>query len=377
MINAQLAQELAKRHDVTVLTSQGQGLQRESVEHGVRVVRVPVLFRRSEAAANLLSMLMFLPMGMWHGRKLMASMPFDVINTHFVLPTGPVGDALARFSGRPNVLSLHGGDLYDPSKAMSPHRHAVLRTWVRYLLRRATILVGQSSNTIGNMNRYYTATLNARCIPLGIQRPKVEPGNRAEFGISDDAVVLVTVGRLVARKGLSQLIALMGRLRKSNVKLLILGSGPMEQTWKNEAKDSGIAANVLFLGQVSDRDKFKILGMSDLYVSTSQHEGFGLVFLEAMACGLPVVCYNHGGQTDFLSDGVTGYLVELNDIHRFEERCEILIREKAKRQMMGQENLRRVEDYFIDRCAQRYEELFQQAINQSSAGPPDGFSRQP
>ena len=367
MLNAQLAQELAKRHDVTVLTSQGQGLQRESLEHGVRVVRVPVLFRRSEAAANLLSMLMFLPMGMWHGRKLMASTPFDVINTHFVLPTGPVGDALARFSGRPNVLSLHGGDLYDPSKAMSPHRHAVLRTWVRYLLRRATILVGQSSNTIGNMNRYYTATLNARCIPLGIQRPKVEPGIRSEFGISDDAVLLVTVGRLVARKGLSQLIALMGRLRKANVKLLILGSGPMEQTWKNEAKDSGIAADVLFLGQVSDRDKFKILGMSDLYVSTSQHEGFGLVFLEAMACGLPVVCYNHGGQTDFLSDGMTGYLVELNDTHRFEERCEILIREKATRQMMGQENLRRVEDYFIDRCAQRYEELFQQAISQSSA----------
>lgn len=377
VFNAQLAQELAKRHDVTVLTSQGLGLPRESIERGVRIVRVPVLFRRKEAAANLLSMLMFLPMGIWQGRKLMASTPFDVINTHFVLPTGPVGDALARFSSRPNVLSLHGGDLYDPSKATSPHRYAVLRSWVRHLLRRATILVGQSSNTIGNMNRYYTPELNARCIPLGIQRPKVEPGIRAAFGVSDEAVVLVTVGRLVARKGLSQLIALMGRLRKAKAKLLVLGSGPMEQTWKNEARHRGVESDVLFLGQVSDHDKFKILGMSDLYVSTSQHEGFGLVFLEAMACGLPVVCYNHGGQTDFLSDGVTGYLVELNDMQRFEERCEILIGDKARRQMMGQENLRRVEEYFIDRCAQRYEDIFQQAIDRFRAGTSYGLFHRP
>jgi glycosyltransferase involved in cell wall biosynthesis len=159
--------------------------------------------------------------------------------------------------------------------------------------------------------------------------------------------------------------------------LLILGTGPMEQTWKSEAREIGVAQDVLFLGQVSDRDKFKILGMSDLYVSTSQHEGFGLVFLEAMACGLPVVCYNHGGQTDFLADGVTGHLVELNDTQRFEERCETLIREKTRRQIMGQENLRRVEDYFIDRCAQRYEELFQQAINRFQAGAPGGFSHRP
>lgn len=131
------------------------------------------------------------------------------------------------------------------------------------------------------------------------------------------------------------------------------------------------------MGQVADPDKFKILGMADLYVSTSQHEGFGLVFLEAMACGLPVVCYNHGGQTDFLSDGVTGYLVEINDAQRFEERCEVLIRDKARRKAMGQENLRRVEDYFIDRCAQRYEELFLQAISCAKAGDSQGLSHRP
>jgi glycosyltransferase involved in cell wall biosynthesis len=377
VINHQLAQELAKRHDVTVLTSQAMGLPRESIEQGVRVVRAPVFFRRKEASANLLSMLMFLPMGVWFGRKLMASNPFDIINTHFVLPTGPVGDAIAQFSGLPNVLSLHGGDLYDPSKATSPHRHAVLRWQARALLRRATILVGQSSNTIGNMKRYYTPELEAQCIPLGIQRPKVEIGNRAEFGLSNDSVLLVTVGRLVARKGLSQLIALMQRFRETNAKLIILGGGPMEKTWKREAKELGVDEDVIFLGQVSDHDKFKVLGMSDLYVSTSQHEGFGLVFLEAMACGLPIICYNHGGQTDFLSDGITGHLVELNDVKQFETRCEVVMRDKRIRQVMGQENLRRVEEYFIDRCAQRYEKVFEQAIRQFKSGLSNGVSSRP
>jgi hypothetical protein len=134
--NALLAQELPKRHDVTVLTSQGLDLPPESIEGGVRVVRTPVFFRKQEAVANLCSMLAFLPMGIQTGKRLLRAGQYDVINTHFALPTGPVGDALARFADVPNVLSIHGSDLYDPSKWLSPHRHPYLRAWVRRLLRR-------------------------------------------------------------------------------------------------------------------------------------------------------------------------------------------------------------------------------------------------
>ena len=59
-------------------------------------------------------------------------------------------------------------------------------------------------------------------------------------------------------------------------------------------------------GQVWEQGKFQALASADIFASTSQHEGFGLVFLEAMAFGLPVVCFNHGGQTDFLQSGETG-----------------------------------------------------------------------
>ena len=68
---------------------------------------------------------------------------------------------------------------------------------------------------------------------------------------------------------------------------------------KHETLKRHVGHQVVFMGQVDEAEKFGILQMSGLYVSTSQHEGFGLAFLEAMACGLPVVCYDHGGQPTF------------------------------------------------------------------------------
>jgi len=363
VVNAQLAEELAKRHEVTVLTSQGLGLAREEICSGVRVVRVPVFFRNLTAAANFPSMLAYLPMGIRAGRRLLAQEAFDVINTHFVLPTGPVGDALSHFFHIPNVLSVHGGDLYDPSKWSSPHRHRLLRRWAQRLLRRADRVVGQSRNTLDNVSRYYDDRLPTQLIPLGISRPpQRNPANRAAHGIEPEALILATVGRLVARKAVDQLIELLSALG-AQAHLLIIGSGPLEQALREQASARQVADRMHFMGQVTDDKKFSLLNMADLYVSTSQHEGFGLVFLEAMACGLPVVCYDHGGQTDFLQEGLTGHVVPLNDQQAFAKACHHLIENQADRQAMGAENLARVENYFIDQCASRYEALFDEVIS--------------
>ena len=363
VFNALVAQELAKRHTVTVLTSQGLGLPAESIERGVRVVRVPVLQRKAQATASMLSMLSFLPAGWRRGVKLLNEQRFDVINTHFVLPTGPLGDALARRAGIPNVLSLHGGDLYDPSKASSPHRNPLLRAWVRQLLRRADVVVGQSSNTLKNMRSIYTPELTGECIPLGIERPPPGAANRADYGFGENDVLLVTVGRLVARKGLGQLLAFMQGAATYNqtVRLLIIGSGPLDAALKAEAQERGVADRVQFLGQIDEAEKYRVLHMADIYVSTSQHEGFGLVFLEGLACELPVVCYDHGGQTDFLDDNETGFLVELNDEATFRQRTQQLIENPALRHELGIKGRARAEAYFIDNSARRYEEIFLKA----------------
>jgi glycosyltransferase involved in cell wall biosynthesis len=104
--------------------------------------------------------------------------------------------------------------------------------------------------------------------------------------------------------------------------------------------------------------------MSDLYVSSSQHEGFGLVFLEGMAAGLPVVCYDHGGQTDFLVDGETGYLVRLNDKETLARRIRDLVIDRALRQKIADNNRTLVERYFIESMAEAYEALFEAALRE-------------
>lgn len=360
---AALARELARRHSVTVLTSGALGLPADSLEGGVRIIRAPVFFRRHLAVANVASMAAYLPMAALHGLLLKRSSAFDVINTHFVVPTGPVGHLLARLYGVPNVLSVHGGDLYDPSKKISPHRIALLRKPIARLLQRAEALVGQSRNTLQNVAQIYGVHREASLIPLGIERPpQVARAARSDFGIPDEAFVMVTAGRLVARKATTQLVRAMAAAQQANTHLLVVGDGPDADAVRVAAAEAGLGERVHLLGQVSEERKYQALGVADIFASATQHEGFGLVFLEAMACGLPIVCYDHGGQTDFLTEGETGHVLPLNDFDRFTQALVNLNDNPALRAAMAGHNLQLVESYFIDKCAARYETVFEQVV---------------
>ncbi|HZT50657.1 MAG TPA: glycosyltransferase, partial [Stellaceae bacterium] len=258
VVMAAIARELARRHEVTVLTSRAGGLASASSDGEVRVVRVPVLFRTQLAVANFPSMAAYLPAGAWRGLQLARQRPFDLINTHFVVPTGPLGHFLSRRLGIPNVLSVHGGDLYDPSKASSPHRHASLRRAVAYLLRRADAVVAQSRDTAANVERIYGVRRLIERVPLGIERP---PGlaradqainaperaaARATLGIPPDAVVLVTIGRVVARKASEQLPRVLAAVRDLDLHLLVVGDGPRLPAVRAAAGGFGVAERTRF-----------------------------------------------------------------------------------------------------------------------------------
>jgi glycosyltransferase involved in cell wall biosynthesis len=423
VVMAALARELAQRHQVTVLTSRAMGLPARSEEGGVRILRVPVFFRRELAVANFPSMLAYVPMASVRG-VLLGAGAFDVINTHFVVPTGPVGHLLGKLYRIPNVLSVHGGDLYDPSKGSSPHRHAWLRAPIRHLLKAADTLVGQSRNTLEHVAGIYGVQRPTELIPLGIERPpalragadrpdetlpetarpletrpaaarpdadrpdEILPdtarplvarpdaarrlGPRREFGLPDDAFVMVTVGRVVARKATSRLVEALKAAHRPNVHLLIVGDGPDAAAVRTAAAAANLADRVHFTGQVSEERKFQALAGADIFVSSSQHEGFGLVFLEAMAYRLPIICFDHGGQTDFLVNGETGFVVRLNDMDSFARGIRDLHDSQALREQMGRTNSTRVEDYFIDVCARRYETVFEQAVRAFKAAPITG-----
>jgi glycosyltransferase involved in cell wall biosynthesis len=366
VVMAALARQLAKRHEVTALTSRARDLPAVSDDQGVRVVRAPVFFRRELAVANFPSMFAYLPSGFVRGLTLGDA--FDVVNTHFVVPTGPLGAALARWRRIPNVLSVHGGDLFDPSKKSSPHRHAPLRAAVRTLMRNADAVVGQSRDTVRHVSSLYGLDRPVELIPLGIERPPAATSaSRAAFGLPRDAFVMVTIGRLVARKATVQLVDIVADAKLPAAHLLIVGDGPDAAAIRQRAAERGVQERVHLLGQVSDEEKYAALTLSDAFVSASQHEGFGLVFLEAMAFGLPVVCYDRGGQTDFLATGATGAVVRLNEQGEFVEAIRRLHDDRDARNRCRAHNLELVEKYFIDACADRYEEIFTAAIEQRAA----------
>jgi glycosyltransferase involved in cell wall biosynthesis len=166
----------------------------------------------------------------------------------------------------------------------------------------------------------------------------------------------------VARKATVRLIEAMAGAQRPDTHLLIVGDGPDAGAVRGAAANLGLSERVHLLGQVPEVRKYQALAVADVFISATQHEGFGLVFLEAMAYGLPVICYDHGGQTDFLVDGETGHLVPLNDLDRLTRSLVNLHDQPAVRAAMGEHNRRCVENYFIDTCANRYEALFQEVI---------------
>ncbi len=387
---AAIARELGRRHEVTVLSSRACGLPAESLDAGVRVVRVPVLFRTQLAVANFPSMAAYLPSGAWRGLQLARQRPFDLINTHFVVPTGPLGHFLAHRLAIPNVLSVHGGDLYDPSKASSPHRHALLRRAVAHLLRRADAVVAQSRDTAANVERIYGIRRPVERVPLGIERPVLEGAPlglerptalvdgsgapraqlRAALGLPENALVLITIGRVVARKASEQLPRLLAAAGRPELHLLVVGDGPRLAAVRAAAAELGVADRIRFLGQITEAEKQRALAASDVFVSTSQHEGFGLVFLEAMAFGLPIVCYDRGGQTDFLSTPGTGCVVRLNALEAFTGAVRELAASPERRAAIRRHNLVAVEEFFVDRCAERYEAIFERVLRERGAPTP-------
>ena len=353
-------------HQVTIVTSGHKDLQELEIINGVNVIRVPVLMRSKIEVASLASMLTYVPSSIIKSLAKFNSGSFDIINTHFAVPSGPAGQFLAKMFRIPNVLSIHGGDIFDPSKSLSPHKSWLLRKAVSSILNMADRVVAQSSDTQQNAYRYYNVKRGIDIIPLGIRKPEYTKTSRQQFGLAADDIVFCTIGRLVKRKNLDDALALFSQIHtQKKIKFLIIGDGPELQHLQQLVAEYQIQDSVKFLGTVSNEQKFQILDISDIYVSTAMHEGFGLVFLEAMECGLPVVCYNRGGQNDFLEQEKTGYLVECGDKDSFAERIIELASDAEKRKNMGNYNRELVKDYYIETCAEKYFELFRETIAKS------------
>jgi glycosyltransferase involved in cell wall biosynthesis len=361
IVHALVAEQLADRHRVSVITSAFEGLPMREVRKGVEIHRVRVVARRDRSVASLASLLSFPPAAILRGTSLVRRERFDVVNGHFAVPTGPASVPLARLAGAPHVISLHGGDIYDPSKRLSPHRLPSVRRVVTWVLRRSDAVVAQSSNTRTNAYRYTGYRGPIEIIPLGIRKPDIPPAVRTDLGLPD-GFLAVTVGRLVTRKGVHTLLSALSRPECREVRLVVVGDGPELEPLRGLAERLGLGSRVRFTGWVGEVRKWQILQCADVYVSSTMHEGFGLVYLEAMAAGLPVVTSDHGGQVDFLRHGENGYLVPPSDEGAVASAIARLAADPDARQRMRLANLKDAEMHRSERCARAYEELFDRLV---------------
>ena len=288
---------------------------------------------------------------------------YNIIHTHFAVPSGPVGNRISKKFKIPNVLSIQGGDIYDPSKPLSPHKTPILKNVVRRMLINADEVIAASSDTKRNASRFYGVNREINIIPLGIKPTQYPIKSRKELGLAEDKFIFSTIGRLIRRKNLEDLFEIIKIVNSSSpIQLLILGDGPERENLENKIRELDIEQSVKFLGRVSEEEKFQYLGVSDVYLSTAMHEGFGIVFLEAMKCGLPIICYDKGGQVDFLKDGLTGFLIQLDNKDLFIEKLKHLFMNKQKVSEIGNYNRKYVEKFFIRNIAQQYLDVFENLI---------------
>jgi len=367
VVSALIAEELARRHRVCVITSGFRNLPAREIREGVEIIRVPVMARNDLAIASLPSLFTYPPAAWCGAARLLGRERFDVVHSHFAVPSGPGSIPVASLAHVPHVLSLHGGDIYDPSKRFSPHRSWILRAAVTGVLRRSTLVVAQSSNTRDNVYRFYGYRGPIEIVPLGVRQQEVEPASRAALGLPEGVFLAVTVGRLIRRKAIDVLLTALARPAARDIHLAVVGSGPELEFLQRLAGQLGVADRVRFLGQVEELRKWQILRACDAYASSTMHEGFGLVYLEAMASGLPVVTPNYGGQVDFLREGETGFLVPPGDADALAGALARLKADPALAAAIGRANLCRAPEYRIERCAETYERLFERVLTARSA----------
>ncbi len=358
VFNKHLAEALARRHSVTVITSRFGDQPVHEVVNGVQLLRVFTPLRSDRNAASLVSMLSFFPNSLLAGFKLLGRVHFDIVHSMFAVPSGPSGVLLARMYRKPHLLSILGGDIYDPSKKLSPHRTPLLGHTTAAIMRNSQAVVSLSRDIQQRAHKHYPVPEEIDVIHLGIPSPQYKPLHRENFGFTDEDILLVTVGRLVRRKAVHELLEGTAGLGNPRVKLIVIGDGPQSGKLKQDAADLGIQRQVHFLGNVDDDTKFGVMALSDIFVSASRHEGFGLVFLEAMAVGLPVISYDEGGQSEFLQDGITGALVAGSKREGLFEKIRQFVDDKQLRQRISRHNLAYVKNFFIERCAQQYEKKY-------------------
>lgn len=328
--------------DIHIITADVPGAAKHDRDHPnsihrLSLARVPWL--RPE---SLLIYLRFLGRAL----RLAIGRPVDVVHAGRALPEGLVAWLVARVTRRPVVIYAHGEELTGWG---SGNKYLAMR----FVLRHADRVIANSEFTKQTL---IGMGVERECIELihpGVDVGRFRPGLayvdlRTGLGLGHDALLVLSVGRLSRRKGFDTVIRSLPALRDAglDVHYAIIGIGEDDAYLRGLADELGVADRVHRLGHVPMEDLPRWYNACDLFVLANRQvggdtEGFGMVFVEAGACGKAVVAGAAGGTASAVIDGVTGLRVDAAEVEPVAEALRKLLADRAARDALGAAGLER------------------------------------
>lgn len=287
---------------------------KREVQEGVEVLHprffsVPGLFRAWDGFFMALSCLATM-------RQLKCGFRVDIIDAHFAYPDGYAATLLGKWLDLPVTITLRGTEV----------RHAritSLRKRMMAGLQRAARIFSVSESLKRHVMLLGIHEAKVLVVGNGVDAEKFFPVDRtaarAKLELPADVRVMITVGGLVERKGFHRVIECLPELLKEfpNLLYLVVGGPSAEGDWSDRLRSQvaalGLQNHVRFLGVIPPDDLKWPLSAADLFVLSTRNEGWANVFLEAMACGLPVITTDVGGNREVIARDELGTIVPFDD----------------------------------------------------------------
>jgi phosphatidyl-myo-inositol dimannoside synthase len=283
--------------------------------------------------------------------RLAADFGADLVVLDPAVPLGLVGPSLRL----PYDVVLHGAEVTVPG------RLPVSRQGLAYVLRRARHVVAAGGYPASEAEHAAGRSLPITIVPPGVDVERFRPldageiaAARARFGLPVDGEVVVSISRLVPRKGFDTAIRAAARLRARHPDLVLAIAGGGRDDARLRRLAAELDAPVRFLGRVAHDDLPLLYGCADVFTMLCRNrwagleqEGFGIVFVEAAACGVPQVAGDSGGAAEAVADGETGIVVHDPDDHvAASDAIHDLLADPQRRAEMGRASRRRAESEF-------------------------------
>ncbi len=298
----------------------------------------------------------------------------DIIHSQCEFSTFIIAKYIARKCDAPIVHTYH--TVYeDFTHYFSPSRRVgryMVSLFSRKLLTRTDAVVAPTDKVKELLESYgvkepiYTA-------PSGLELKEIysaieesdRDALRTELGIQKDESVLVYLGRIAKEKNIEEILDMLNTVE--GPRLLIVGDGPYRHHVEEKVKKLKLEDRVIFTGMVSPEEVAKYYRVGDVFVSASQSETQGLTYIEAMACGLPILCKEDACLDEVVDNGVNGFTYSTQE--EFEKELKKLLEDEAYREKMGENAADTIRKYYsTEAFAENAEHIYTDVLDQETNG---------